>query len=684
MSTNTHWFVVWVPSSEQERRERSRSRTISSAREIATVINDNGVIKSELEDRMENNSPKTDRPFVVTKIKEEIPIVRKVPEIQEMNIANSFDESNNQPTTVVNSSEEVQNNGEFETENDSAPLIPPALTVNEDSENELTVHSDAFLEWESLEDIVKKVISTKCATSVHIIHSSDNTQTQISFCVAFEEVENLLLDLQNHGIGRVEHSSISVIPASIHYSLDQGSKENENAAQEAKLDKFYSSIKSRLLVSEVIARIKSGAEFSFDFLLLLILAGMIAFMGLLENSSVILVASMLVSPLMGPILAGIFGGAIQDSKLSWSGVRREIYALCICIFIGFFFGLMVCPWAEAYGVSQWPTQEMLSRGELRALWVGVLIAVPSGAGVALSVLGGNAGSLVGVAISASLLPPAVNAGIFWALSVVLLITGSGPDSHAIFYGFGQETDPETNITISLYKPRYSNNLPMESFYLGLTSLALTLINILCIIVTGVLILKLKEVTPAKIPQKFSHFWRKDVRAHRNYNQKISKGDKHGLLKDMQSVSGGKANQNGESIEGPILHSMFERAAADEDLINIRQWVSMPSAAMPRDPYQRTPRITQEDPWRDSAYEMLISPNKNSHLSNDPSKDHLTFPKHGSPFIYRRNTGLTHKENYLTVNPTGTFLNVPQFLQQELRRSREIRRRLNSGLNPTDI
>ena len=44
--------------------------------------------------------------------------------------------------------------------------------------------------------------------------------------------------------------------------------------------------------------------------------------------------------------------------------------------------------------------------------MGVLIALPSGAGVALSVLGGNVGSLVGVAISASLLPPAVNAVSF--------------------------------------------------------------------------------------------------------------------------------------------------------------------------------------------------------------------------------------------------------------------------------
>ena len=44
---------------------------------------------------------------------------------------------------------------------------------------------------------------------------------------------------------------------------------------------------------------------------------------------------------------------------------------------------------------------LLDLQNLRALWVGVLIAVPSGAGVALSVLGGNAGSLVGVAISSS-------------------------------------------------------------------------------------------------------------------------------------------------------------------------------------------------------------------------------------------------------------------------------------------
>jgi uncharacterized membrane protein len=52
------------------------------------------------------------------------------------------------------------------------------------------------------------------------------------------------------------------------------------------------------------------------------------------------------------------------------------------------------------------------RGKLQSLWVGLLVAVPSGAAVAIGILNGNISSLVGAAISASLLPPAVNAVSF--------------------------------------------------------------------------------------------------------------------------------------------------------------------------------------------------------------------------------------------------------------------------------
>lgn len=48
------------------------------------------------------------------------------------------------------------------------------------------------------------------------------------------------------------------------------------------------------------------------------------------------------------------------------------------------------------------------RGNVRALWMGVLWALTSGTGVALALLQGSAGPLIGIAISASLLPPVVN------------------------------------------------------------------------------------------------------------------------------------------------------------------------------------------------------------------------------------------------------------------------------------
>ncbi|OXU27851.1 hypothetical protein TSAR_008459 [Trichomalopsis sarcophagae] len=51
---------------------------------------------------------------------------------------------------------------------------------------------------------------------------------------------------------------------------------------------------------------------------------------------------------------------------------------------------------------------MKGNGNFRSLWMGVLWALPSGTGVAVALLQGSNGPLIGVAISASLLPPVVN------------------------------------------------------------------------------------------------------------------------------------------------------------------------------------------------------------------------------------------------------------------------------------
>jgi len=64
------------------------------------------------------------------------------------------------------------------------------------------------------------------------------------------------------------------------------------------------------------------------------------------------------------------------------------------------------------------TEEILSRGRWSILIGGFAIATASGAGVALSCTNGGISALVGVAISASLLPPIVNCGMCFSLITI--------------------------------------------------------------------------------------------------------------------------------------------------------------------------------------------------------------------------------------------------------------------------
>ncbi|VDI13896.1 Hypothetical predicted protein, partial [Mytilus galloprovincialis] len=325
-----------------------------------------------------------------------------------------------------------------------------------------------------------------------------------------EKCEMILNKLVDQGIGKMDNTSVGIYPSSIFKgaatvadSSDECDRDSEGSIYEGE---FRKSIKARLLVSQVVSSVQSNAEFKFDYLMLIITASIIAGLGLIENSSVILVASMLVSPLMGPILAGTFGFVIKNYSLRNLGIASEFKGLLICVLCGFIVGLIASSIAVNYGTlggtESWPTDEMKVRGVLRGLVPGLMIALASGIGVALSVLGGNAGSLVGVAISASLLPPAVNAGMLWAHSLVTVIKPLELAPQIFIENQNASMNTTVNMTVntavSLVCPAYLNNkyepvhscqMEIESIILGCISLSLTILNIFCIFVVGIIFLK---------------------------------------------------------------------------------------------------------------------------------------------------------------------------------------------------
>eukprot|EP00755_Sulcionema_specki_P006728 Sspe_Gene.36242::Locus_17536_Transcript_1_1_Confidence_1.000_Length_2174::g.36242::m.36242 len=223
----------------------------------------------------------------------------------------------------------------------------------------------------------------------------------------------------------------------------------------------------RLTVEQLVRDIRTGTDLTVEYLFMVSVAAVVAGLGLASNSVVVVVASMLISPIMGPILGQVMGAIIMDKSLCLHGLLTELVGLALCLVWGLIISFCFWNWGDFY---DWPTNEMVSRGETSGLAMGVGVAIPSGAGVALSLLQKNANSLVGVAISASLLPPAVNAGMMYGYSIV------GP----------------RNLT------RNGEPIPdSELVDKGTISLCLTLVNIVCIFISAYLIFKLRGVTVRK-------------------------------------------------------------------------------------------------------------------------------------------------------------------------------------------
>ena len=155
-----------------------------------------------------------------------------------------------------------------------------------------------------------------------------------------------------------------------------------------------------------------GIVFCFNYNTLLLVASVLAGCGLVSNSSATIIASMLVSPIMGPVVGLAYGSTINDWKMVRRAMRTEFFSLLFCILLGAVIGAMSGPTKLA---EDWPTDEMISRSTLQNFLVALPGVFFSGLGVAVSLLDEQTNSLVGVAISASLLPPAVNAGKFWVL-----------------------------------------------------------------------------------------------------------------------------------------------------------------------------------------------------------------------------------------------------------------------------
>jgi len=299
------------------------------------------------------------------------------------------------------------------------------------------------------------------------------------------EEEEMANEVVESTIGKSKEAPSEATREESREEKEQETLRSDKVIAEAR--KEWMNAATRLRIEQVREQIVDQASFSFDFLALVIMASILAGVGLITNNTVVIVASMLVSPIMGPVLGLTFGSRVRDWPLVARSLRNEVLALLLCVLVGALIALGAS--FSRLAERDWPTNEMESRGSRHGLGAGVAIAIPSGMGVCLSLLGGNTSSLVGVAISASLLPPAVNSGICLV--------------YAIFLQMGAVENDDETIDAAMM------------FEIGAISFALTAINILCIWMSGIFMFEIKEVAPTE--QK-SAFWKRDIKLARELNK----------------------------------------------------------------------------------------------------------------------------------------------------------------------
>ncbi|KAH8245392.1 hypothetical protein KR032_009785 [Drosophila birchii] len=418
------------------------------------------------------------------------------------------------------------------------PLPPPPPTVAAPRNRSLPLHK--LKEDASLEQLLRAIAEELCL-EYDVFWSQDlsGRQLQARFDLQQDErFERLLCTLQDWGVGERPGTHVSAIncletrdkpPDKLQQQQRQQAQElsassvgdhhhhrqqqqQQQHEQQPLLQQdtshgpfqtlnqgwqsFMDSVRCRLNVNQVVRQVRRDATLTFDFVVLLISAALLSCVGLVENSFLFLSSSMLISPLMGPIIAAIFGSVIGDRDLCWLGLKNELLGIAVSVAIGFVFGGIVCGFGYFFAISTGLTEEIVSRCDTHSLAINVCTALASGAAGAIAVLGGNTGSLVGVAISASLLPPAVNAGLLSALAIGTRFLAS-----------------DHELLQSLQRHRtYSDHLPIELMVCAGVSLALTLLNIVCVWLMGVVVLRIKEVAPAV--QRNQHFWHHDLRTAR--------------------------------------------------------------------------------------------------------------------------------------------------------------------------
>ncbi|HSL64917.1 MAG TPA: DUF389 domain-containing protein [Gaiellaceae bacterium] len=234
---------------------------------------------------------------------------------------------------------------------------------------------------------------------IHVPGGSIKPPGDFVLCdIVREEASVVIDDLRE--LGLAERGSIAV--EEVDTQLSELAAQAELAARGSPAD--------AVVWEEVEARTSQGAELSVSFLAFMVVATLIAGMGILTDSQILIIGAMVVGPEFGPI-AG-FCVAVVQRRLRLA--RRSLVALAIGFPLAIVATFLVTLALRALGsapetvaaVSRPATYFIADPGAFS-----VIVATLAGVAGVLSLTTERSGALTGVLISVTTIPAAANVGV---------------------------------------------------------------------------------------------------------------------------------------------------------------------------------------------------------------------------------------------------------------------------------
>lgn len=169
--------------------------------------------------------------------------------------------------------------------------------------------------------------------------------------------------------------------------------------------------------SKAVEKLISDSTPDFDFFLFITLSILMATFGLLLNSSAIIIGSMLIAPILYPMLSLSLGIVMSDYKVIYRSLYTVTKSFGIGILAAFIATLFFVP------LDMEPTTELLLRIEPSILYF--MVALIAGIAVSFSIVKPKlSATLSGIAVSVAIIPPVAALGIGLAQFDWVIVSGS--------------------------------------------------------------------------------------------------------------------------------------------------------------------------------------------------------------------------------------------------------------------